>query len=544
MKIFQSELSSNRNRPIIWIGILMNQQTTLTFYSVLNHSDIRKTFVNYLKKQKKDETWLFIIATQYLESLVKQSNKTRAIKQLKHILTFYVDEKKPNLTIEGVEQKLLTNLYEQKQKENLDQLYPLIIELKSKLLTHFERNEFKSFITTEDAQKLCKTYEMNKLLVLPVLSQEYEYKDEDFEKISLESRDLEYFKRIEKENSKDWELLHETENLKTFLSFQNYFPNVSFLEIPQIIRSEAIYECSFQEAAMGILHKFFENNPICVFFKTVHFQENQFIVDVYCKRPSTPIKVTRMVCTLRYEDDSIYGLMKPLKIPELDFIKLQPMKFFKNGTEIEERGVQDFFYFGFRIIKFSETKTILHTNTVFQGTYGCMGVPKSLIVLRAGEYHKQFSLGVQHFKGKKINEFKEEFNKTKYGLPSDPFVKLLYDLNVEPSTNFLNNILGELKSMEKKNSNCENCNFLENICSKMNITLKTNEKEEKIVNINENILEGELFNNIIKTMKPEVLNFDEKFSELKVTFSDLEMSEMDESSQSENEFLEVQRIHE
>jgi hypothetical protein len=71
----------------------MEVQTFLTFYSVLNHSDIGKTFCNYLKKQNKEETWKFIVSSQLLEILVQKSNKTRATKQIKLILKNFFHEK-------------------------------------------------------------------------------------------------------------------------------------------------------------------------------------------------------------------------------------------------------------------------------------------------------------------------------------------------------------------------------------------------------------------------------------------------------------------
>jgi hypothetical protein len=74
----------------------MEVQTFLTFYSVLNHSDIGKTFCNYLKKQNKEETWKFIVSSQLLEILVQKSNKTRATKQIKLILKNFFHEKQEN----------------------------------------------------------------------------------------------------------------------------------------------------------------------------------------------------------------------------------------------------------------------------------------------------------------------------------------------------------------------------------------------------------------------------------------------------------------
>jgi hypothetical protein len=499
----------------------MEKQTFLTFYSVLNHSDIGKTFCNYLKKQNKEETWKFIVSSQLLEILVQKSNKTRATKQIKMILKTFFDEK--NIKIQETDdfQNLFSNILEKIKTESLDQLYPLIIDLKNHLLPSYKNIEFKNFQNTKEAQDLCKTYESNQFMVTSS-SMEYEFKDVDFEIMYLQIRDFEFFKKLENENPKDWMVIHSTLNAKLMRSFQHYLHHVKFLELPVVLRSESFYKANLQELSAGILHKFFENDSICVFFKVIDYQPNQFIVDQYVKRPPAEIRVRRLICTLKYENESIFGIMKPVKIPEMEFLKFQNMKFFRNGEEQIERGVQEFYYVGFRISKVNDEQCKLETVCILDGRFGISGIPESRANQKSMEFYKQFSSGLKKTKGKKIKDFKEQFNEMKHGLPSSPFSKMLYDLNLDQyespreENQFVYNILGNIQFSPKNEVNELKENFLENISITPSefkfIKKESPESIEKSIlgnilisegkkEVEQNILEGELLENISKIIE-------------------------------------------
>jgi hypothetical protein len=558
------------------------RQTALTFYSVLNHSDIGKHFLNFLKIEKKEEKWKFVVSVQLLESFSKSANNnTKANKQMKQILPYFHEKNLQEQTEETKE--IFKEILKQKMDDNgLLELYSLIIEMKNKLVQSFEKHEFQKFILTMEAKKLCKTYERNKLLVLPILAQEFQYKDEDFEKIIFSKKDFEFFKKLEKEKVDEWEQLVISDSMSSHLCHHNYLPNVSFLDSPQFVRKTLTYKCNFQEAAFGILYKYFENNPNCVFFKTVEFNKNSFIIDHYLKRPNYHIRVTRMICTLIYEEGTIFALMKPLKIPELEFLTFQDMKFFKKGEEVIERGVQDFFFVGIRIVPISPNEVQVHASTLFQGRFGSMGVPKNLLNLKSFEFYNQFDEGIKNAKGKKIKDFKDECNKIKHGLPLHPFVKMLYDLNIdqyetspvlkkdeknafpspkksEPevksqkrsSKNMMSNILNVLKMNDKKL--VEN-NFLLNIAEKVKkesepiIIAPKNEKEIPVNIKNDNILnnicenldckdqalssstylEGEFLENISRNFLSPGVKTENELTDMNFSLSDLELTEMNE----------------
>jgi hypothetical protein len=457
-------------------------QAALTFYSVLNHSDIGRHFCNYLKKEKKEETWKFVVATSLLEVLVQKSNTKKSTTQIKQIMKQFFQK---NQVLQLKES--MVPLYKQiLVTENFDQLLPLLVELKNQLVFEYEHYEFKSFIQTPESRKLCLTYEKNKLLVVSTLSNEFRFTDENFETY-ITKRDLEFYRKFEKESVDDWDTNSLTEGNNMWYSYLNYFPGVSFLVVPQTCRQECELNCSFQEALIGILHNYFQNDSFCIFYRTVDFQKDFFIVEQYMHRPPLHVRVRRMVCTLIYENDSVLCLIKPIKIPHMSFVKFQEMKFFKKGKEVVERGVQDFFYYGFRIIKISEKKSKFISNCVVHGVSGTLGYPKTIIVKKAIQFFKLFTDGIKMADGKLIKDFKEEFNELKYGLPINPFAKMLYDLNeVIPS---------ELKSPTKYIKLGESKNLMDNILSTVLKQSSPTIKEEP------NILQ-KITENIVSVISP------------------------------------------
>jgi hypothetical protein len=407
----------------------------------------------------------------------------------------------------------------------LDQLYPLIIDLKNLLLPIYKNVEFKNFQSTPEAQELCKTYESNHLMVAS-MPMDYEFKDEDFENPTLEKRDFEFYKKLENEDPKDWETVHITENATLRRSFQHYLHHVKFLELPIVLRSTSFFKANFQETCVAILHKLFENDCICVFFKVIDYQPNQFIVDQYVRRPPAEIRVRRIICTLKYENGTILGIMKPLKIPEMDFLKHQDLKFFINGEEHLERGVQEFYYVGFRISKVNDVQCKLETTCILDGRFGISGFPKSRANQKTMEFYKQFCSGLKKTKGKKIKDFKEEFNEMNDGLPANPFSKMLFDLKIDqyetPKDNqIVYNILNNIQIPKVENKNELKDNFLENISlSKVEFNSENDSKEieksilENILKSEEmKLLEGELLNSCNSESSFDLVK-DESFSEI------------------------------
>jgi hypothetical protein len=525
------------------------QQNSLTFYSVLNHSDIGKTFCNYLKKQNKEETWKFIVSSQLLEVLVKKSNKKRATSQMKQVLEFF-HSKNINIFSNPELQNLFSEILLMKQTHNSDELYPLIIELKNLLLPIYKRIEFQQFVLTSEARKLCKTYEKNKLLVIPIIYEDQTFTEEDFERTLLSPKDFDFFRKLEMEDSKDWEEFYSTDKLKIYQSFQHYLHHIKFLEIPMVFRTDSIFNGNLQETVAGVFYKYFENETRCVSFKIVDFQKNQFIVDQYMRGSSGHLRVRRLICTIQYENGTIFGFMKPLKFTGMEFLEFQDMKFLKQGKEYVERGCQDFFFSGFRITEIDVNETRFQCFNIVDGRYGKIGLPLDRVSSKCTDMWKVHANSIKKMKGKKIIDFKEEFNEIQGGLPSQPFAKLLYDLNIDQQekpkrqpkvSNILTNILDNIKSptptipVKKFFKNDFLGNISEKVQSDPNIPSILNQIEIPVVEkpiVKENP-EGELFENITKFLgheKKENLK-DEIALHPEVTFSYSDLGDLTEMNE-------------
>jgi hypothetical protein len=489
-------------------------QTTLTFHSVLNHTDIGKHFCIFLKKENKEETWKFIVATQLLEVLIqKPENEKRSKKQLQLILNTYFDlrTREDHLKQQKTKENefLFSLIADSKFEQNFELLYAPIITLKNRHLQIYEFVEFQKFVETPEAQKLCKIYEKNKELVLPVLSKVFQYKDEDFEIPHLQEKDFQFFKEIELEDKREWDQILESENSKIYQSFQNYLPRISFLELPQCVNYEVDFDCSFQEALCGVLHKYFEHDSISIFFKTVDYQKDYFIVDQYVQRPPQDVRVRRMICTLVYENGSVFGLIKPLKIPNLDFMKPHNLKFLRKGKEQIEKGIQEFLYFGFRFVKLREDKTRLIFNAIHQGISKRLGSPKTLVTMKIRHDQKIYLNAIESFKGKKISDFYKEFNEIKNGMPCYPFSKMLWDLNLDQ---YESKMSIQVKEIEQQSSTT----FIKIKHEKDSLKEEQSSILSKILQVCENPVEGELLENVSRSL----------LSEEKKNLNDFDMKEL------------------
>ena len=73
------------------------QQHTISFSAVLKHSEISKSFHDYLQKENKNNNWDFILATQVLNSHIEKGNYQYAIGYMKYIIHTFLELEKKNL---------------------------------------------------------------------------------------------------------------------------------------------------------------------------------------------------------------------------------------------------------------------------------------------------------------------------------------------------------------------------------------------------------------------------------------------------------------
>jgi hypothetical protein len=543
-----TELKKIFSGPIISFNFMTSEKNeenfSLTFYSVLNHSDIGKCFCVYLKKQNKEEMWKFIVSSQLLEIFIHKSSKKRATAQIQQILTnFFLNE---NMKFLGNDENLKKKFHQifQMKNESLDDIYPLIIDFKNIIMPIFKNHYLKQFNETKEARKLCETYKNQKKLVIQI-SKEYQVTEVDFESKEIKKRDIDYFRKLENEDQNDWLPIFSNEFMKLFQSYQHHLHDVKILEIPIVIRGNVIFDGNFQETAIGILHRFFENDSISVFFKVIEYNKDNFIVEQYVKRPPGNVRLRRLVCTLKYENNSIFGIMKPLKIPEMEFLKFKEVSYVKNGKEITERGVQDFYYSFLRISMLNENQTKFSTISIHDGRFGISGIPIDIIVQKCDEFYEQFVEKIKKSKGKKISDFKEFSNEIKDGFPRDPYAKMLFDLNIDQcqakheENNLFVNILENIKfkPQEEEGNKIEGksshsilfVDVRENICQSLPLS---NLESEILVNISKDISKDQMkikqeSNNKLNTKSNFLLQFENDFCLTQTAFSEKDL--LDES---------------
>eukprot|EP01080_Neovahlkampfia_damariscottae_P012193 gene12193-5780_t len=433
---------------------------TIAFSAVLNHSKISKTFYEYLKQENCFNNWDFILSTHVLISYMKKGNFQLVMVHMKYIIDIFFESETKKLQLNSDHSKeIILKILEHWKKQQFVETKDFLEYLKDILIEDYKNTVFQKFLLTTKAEKLIKKYAKEKNFIVPILTQKFEYKDEDFEMDHITETDFEFFEHIAEEKQFS-EVLYKSENYSLQIMNKNYFPNVSFLKNPHLIRIEFIFDHSFQQTAFAVFHDFASHNRHFTFFKVINENlDGSVILEHHLVLLDSMIPhVRQSICQSKCDKNSLFMILKACKMKDLEFNKPTMIQVVteKNENPHLVKSTQEFFFCSVQLTSIGSNKTKFVLNlTCDLGNQSHM-IPRKF---------------VKHIFTENYNSMKNNFKKlsgseTIYDMKPntsgkfDPISKVIYESYVKQN--------GENEKVEiqkQKNSPIENLLLFSNILS-------------------------------------------------------------------------------
>eukprot|EP01080_Neovahlkampfia_damariscottae_P008822 gene8822-771_t len=489
------------------------QLYTITFNAVLNHSEISKSFHDFSKEKKKIYNWDFILAVHVLKSHMKKGNKEESTKYMRHIIyTFLESETKQLRLISEEELSIASQIITTWKNQQFSISNELLQYLQEILIEEYKNTTFEEFLKTPIAEKLIKKFKKETQFIVPILTQKFDYKDEDFEVEKVTEMDFDFFEHISKEKLSN-ETLFESPSYKLQIMNQNYFPNVTSLKNIHIISFEYVFDYPYDGTICGMF-KDYPNKPYMTYCNILDHDSNDFIIiEQHYILPETLPKIRKSVVGCKLEKERLHMISKSVKLKESGFNKpeLFDLVLEKDGIPQKVEGTQEFFFSAMEIVSLDKKKTkfILNSAIELGSVYNLISrrVIKKVFTERYNDILKKL---------KKLNGH-ETFYDLRPTLTSGPEYRMsnfFYKLYVEK--------FGE-ETKEKKIYPIEKKNEVDlSLLSKIQSDLVVPLKKPNF----EDLLMKNISNNIINSSKkePEKETKDACFNALEFEFTTLDFS--------------------
>eukprot|EP01080_Neovahlkampfia_damariscottae_P000003 gene3-4254_t len=413
----------------------------IQFHSILEVPEISNSFVTFLKNEHNFENWEFILSVQNVKNLSKKKNQKAINKEFDFIVHNFLAPKSPKELeiLPEVKTIFLEKIKKLKKDEwNLEESPLELLEPFEKvIMMEYKSDSFKRYIRTEECLKLLEKHQHNRDVLVPRLTQIFNYKDEDFDKTYFEEKDFQFLSEFQKDHP-NWTLISENKkkDYKVYKSKMNYYPNVTFLSPTTLnVKYEINLNCAFQETVIGILTSYHKTTYSSVILD-YKFGDYFFLECVLKLPPALQAimqkRVLRQFYKLDYDPEikqlSLY--MKSATFPNTEYLKTQQILMKqKDKTEKKIKAIP-MFSFGCHKITYVNEKT---TRYDFTSTYDVNIASASWSIdYTAASLRTTFLDAISKLGNRRhIADYKYEFNELWEGLPVDPFGKLLWDLNIE-----------------------------------------------------------------------------------------------------------------
>jgi hypothetical protein len=209
-----------------------NSVLTLQFESLYREPEILKEFLIYLKNELKHNSMMFLSELYILETTKESKLKIEKLKKI--FENFLLQDANYELLISAKLKISLLDLYETFQLEvfeNKNSHETLITEILERFLKPISNKmrielldeSWRSFLKTDVGENLIKKY---KTYSFPQVTQKFSYSDEYFTHPFIFDSDFDFSEFLLKE-SLNWEPYTNKKNkTNTFISKENYLPNV------------------------------------------------------------------------------------------------------------------------------------------------------------------------------------------------------------------------------------------------------------------------------------------------------------------------------
>jgi hypothetical protein len=224
-----STTSSNTSSPVSQTKTVP-QSNLLLFEAIFKYKEIGESFHAFLKGDRSDEGWSYIVAVSKLKGL--ENDKKAFETKVKDIMKNFLESnssKSVNISAE-VRKACLVAL-------SKDMSLAPLITVKKHIVTEMKHDSFKRYLRSKECAIIMNKYHSHTDIVVPAITDKFTYNDKDFCNPEITEMDLSFMDHLLKD-SPDWELL------SSFLDGEygkrvgniwytntNYFPNLGRLSL-------------------------------------------------------------------------------------------------------------------------------------------------------------------------------------------------------------------------------------------------------------------------------------------------------------------------
>jgi hypothetical protein len=436
----------------------------IIYNSVFESEEVKQSFHKHLKEEFNDEQFEFLLEVQKFK---KEVEKEQKLKLFFHILeTFIFDGSKCELNLSGkTKTDILSKIGPQltvkndwviKNEETIfDSLYESIYFI-------LNADSFPRFVRTDSAQKIILKKHSDRGICCLKITTQFPHGNDHFYHPYIEDLDWEYSKQIIKDNN-DWELVGSKvdDHLNSFVSFVNYFPNVTLAPGNVSLKYECVLPFTLDRCLLGYLTNttLKKADPNTTFIETQEYISADQILKHYCQNGKedlissvqTDLTVNNAHISLgtpffprffKYGGSVHYDEKEKLFISLLKsyfpvgtkLVKPVNSKMVMKNGKISSKNAYPLFEFMITAYKEIEEKKVLFTQINCIDAFGWTHNPlvvKLLAKTRGLELRNTLvSQASQIPEDTKIEDCKEELCKEEDGNPVNGLGKLLYEMRM------------------------------------------------------------------------------------------------------------------
>jgi hypothetical protein len=413
----------------------------IRFESLFLVPEIAVNFYEFLKTEFNTDNWDFITSLQMLNKLCQKKNTKKIITHVQLICNTFIVEKAPkeiHIAKAHKEEILKQISLLDKKSWNLKVSPNQLFEtLEKRILMEYKNDAFKRFIRTPEALKIIEKHKNSRHVLTPLISQVYNYKDEDFQDKPLNEKDLEFLNFLQTDNA-NWQMIlsNKKGNQTGFSSISNYFPSLTFASSNLACgKNEMFFDFPLEAVALAVYSNYHKKNPFITGVKVDEYKHGahalieESIQFAFFSEP----RVKKSYFSIHYDVElkKLTMVSKPCQLKNVPFIELQETEVVqKNGTK-KMKAVQYFALTETVLTQVDENRTFVQMINMTD-----FGGKKLDVNAIAVKFYEHMQMGIEKMlksmnKNEKISSHKYALNELWEGLPVDPIGKLLMDLDIE-----------------------------------------------------------------------------------------------------------------
>jgi hypothetical protein len=427
---------------------LMEKEQTLNladyviqFASVFKIKEVGTAFYEFLKKEFNSDNWDFIQQLQTLDKLTQKKNTKKVLHQVHLICKLFIEKNsQKELSAEKQKEEILTQI--SKLSKNVWDLKispkQLFEPLERIILMEYKNDAFKRFVRTPECLALVEKYKNNQNMLTPLLSQVYNYKDEDFQRKPFSDKEKAFIEQIQTDNP-NWILFYQDNKTHTLglFSLWNYFPSLSYMsDACGNGKIEILFDYPLQAVAIACFNNYHKNDPSLTHLNVVEYKHNEYVlIDEHVKFSffADP-RIKRNYQSVHYDPElkKISLITKPCQIDLIPMLKLEEMEIIsKQGEKPKKiKAVQYFTYYATTLTAIGDKTLFQQVSMVDLGTKSSDGAAVFTKLIQGFQTNISKALKTMT-KETKISDFKYQLNQLWEGKPVQPIGKLLVDLDID-----------------------------------------------------------------------------------------------------------------